>query len=125
MGNNLYYKKYIEKLINSNPTTINITRIEKIPDSYGGYTEKTIEITETVTFYQKKSNRQMVSDSGTTIGYISSTVDKILAKGNADILEGDIFVVDNKEYRALFVKPYFDICKQAEVEVIRDGIQDN
>lgn len=120
MGSNLYYKKYIEKLIDSDPTNIVITRIEKISDGYKGYIEKPIEITETVTFYQKKSNRQTVNESGVVIGYMATSIEKILAKGNANILEGDTFKASGREYKVSFVNSYLDICKQIELEVIKN-----
>jgi hypothetical protein len=112
-----YYKKYIEKLINANPTTINIPRMEKTPDGYGGHIENPIDITETVTFYDKKSRREVVTDYGTT--YVGVSVTKILAKGDADIIKGDSFIVNGTEFRVLFVDSYFDICKQIELEVIK------
>ncbi|MCQ4921557.1 hypothetical protein NE686_00545 [Tissierella carlieri] len=122
MGSNLYYKKYIEKLIDSDPTNIVITRIEKISDEYKGYIEKPIEITETVTFYQKKSNRQTVNESGVVIGYMATSIEKILAKGNANILEGDTFKASGREYKVSFVNSYLDICKQIELEVIKNEL---
>lgn len=122
MVGNLYYKKYIEKLINANPTTINITRIEKIPDGYNGYTKKPIEITETVTFYKKRSNREYISESGVSIGYMATSIEKILAKGDANIIEDDTFKANDREYKVIFVNTCFDICKQIEVEVIKNGI---
>lgn len=120
MGGNLYYKKYIERLINFDPTTINITRIEKTDDGYGGYTETERTIAETVTFYQKKSNRQIVTDTGVNVGHMASSVEKILTKFEADILEGDTFKANGREYKVLFVNPYIGICKQIELEVIKN-----
>lgn len=118
MGANMYYKKYIEKLINSNPTTITITRTTKVDDGYGGYTETEIEHNERVTFYDKKATRQTVNESGVILGYSSSNVEKALVKGDADIIKGDIIKANGREYRVLFVNPYLDICKQIELEVI-------
>lgn len=112
-----YYKKYIDKLIESNPTTINITRIEKIDDGYNGHIEKPIAISETVTFYDRKSRREVVTDYGTS--YVGVSVTKILAKGDADIIKGDSFIVEGNEFKVLFVDSYFDICKQIELEVIK------
>lgn len=112
-----YYKKYIEKLINSNPTTITIKREIKTDDGYGGSIIDEKKITETVTFYDRKARREVVTDYGTT--YVGVTVTKILAKGEADIIKGDKFTVDDVEYKVLFVKPYKDICKQIELEVIK------
>lgn len=120
-GNRLYYKKHIEKLIDVNPTTIKITRIKRVDDGYGGYTEIETTHDEVVTFYKKRSNRQTVNESGVVIGYMATSIEKILAKGDADILEGDIFKANGREYRVLFVNSYFDICKQIELEVIKNG----
>lgn len=117
MVGNLYYKKYIEKLINSNPATITIKRKIKTDDGYGGSIIEEKEMTETVTFYDRKARREVVTDYGTT--YVGVSVTKILAKGDADIMKDDRFTVDGVEYKVLFVKPYFDICKQIEMEVIK------
>ena len=116
MRANLYYKKYIEKLINSNPATITIIRKEKIDDGYGGSIIEEKEITEKVAFYERKARREVVSDYGTT--YTGVQVTKILAKADADIQEGDTFEHEGKTYKVLYVKPYMDICKQIELEVI-------
>lgn len=120
MRGNLYYKKYIEKLISFDPTTVNITRIEKTDDGYGGYTETIITITEIVTFYQKRSNRQMISDNGVSVGYMATSIEKILTDFDADILEGDTFKANGREYKVLFVNSYIGICKQIELEVIKN-----
>lgn len=122
MGPNLYYKKYIEKLINADSTTINITRIEKLPTEYKGYKTKKVDVSETVLFYKKRSNRQTVNESGVVIGYMATSIEKVLAKGDADILKGDTFKANNREYKVLFVNNYFDICKQIELEVIQNEL---
>lgn len=114
-----YYKKYIEKLINSNPVDIAIKRKEKVDDGFGGETVKDVFVNEIVTFYDRKARREVVTDYGTT--YVGVTVTKMLAKGEADIIKGDKFTVDDVEYKVLFVKPYKDICKQIELEVIKWG----
>lgn len=117
MVGNLYYKKYIEKLINSNPANITIKRIIKTDDGYGGSIIEEKKIAEAVTFYDRKARREVVTDYGTT--YVGVSVTKILAKGDADIIEGDTFIHEGKTYKVLYVKPYFDICKQIELEVIK------
>ena len=117
--NNLYYKKYIEKAINLNPTVITIKRIQKVSDGFGGYIEQEIELPpQTVNIYQKKSQREHISDSGTTIGYYIANTEKMLCMGDADVLEGDKFEANGRKYRVSFINNYFDICKQAELEVI-------
>ena len=112
-----YYKKYIEKLINSNPTEITIVRKVKTDDGYGGTTSTTKTITETVTFYDRKARREVVTDYGKT--YTGISITKILAKGDADIEKEDTFSVDGVKYKVLFVEPYSSICKQIELEVIK------
>lgn len=120
MGPNDYYKKYIEKAINANPTTITIKRIKKIPDGFDGWIEEPIELPpQVVSIYQKRAQRERISDSGTTIGYMASNVEKMLCKGDADVKEGDRFEANDREYKVSFVNNFFDICKQAELEVIK------
>ena len=117
MKGNLYYKKYIEKLINANPATITIKREIKTDDGYGGSIVEEKKIAETVTFYDRKARREVVNDYGTT--YVGINITKILSKSDADIIEGDTFIHEGKTYKVLYVKPYFDICKQIELEVIK------
>lgn len=117
MIGNLYYKKYIKKLINANPANITIKRKIKIDDGYGGSIVEEKEINETVTFYERKARREVVTDYGTT--YVGINITKILALFNADIIEGDTFTYEGKTYKVLFAKPYLDVCKQIELEVIK------
>lgn len=90
--------------------------MEESDDGYGGVILTPINISETVSFYQKRSNREVIVEAG--ILYNSSSIEKILATGNADIIKGDTFNVNDKDYRVSFVNSYFDICKQIELEVI-------
>lgn len=115
--NDLYYKKYIEKLINSNPTEINIEREILTDDGFGGTVIRLEKIKEVVTFYDTKARREIVSDYGKS--YTGISITKILAKDDADIVKGDIFTVEGTEYKVLFVKGYKSICKQIELEVIK------
>lgn len=114
-----YYKKYIEKLINANPITITVKRTTKADDGYGGHTTTETEHDETVTFYQRRSQREFVSDSGVSVGFMATSIEKVLAKGTADFKEGDRFNANGQEYRVAFVRVYFDICLQIEVEIIK------
>lgn len=115
-----YYKKYIEKLIDYDPITINITRVKKIDNGFKGYTENKIELTEVITFYQKRSNRQTITDTGVSVGYMATSIEKILTKFDADILEGDTFKANGREYKVSFVDPFIGMCKQIELEVIKN-----
>jgi len=114
--NTRYYKKYIDKLINSNPANITLKRKIKTDDGYGGSIIEEKEITETVAFYEGKARREVLTDYGVT--YAGVQVTKILARHDADIQEGDTFEYGGKKYKVLFVKDYMEICKQIELEVI-------
>jgi len=114
--NTKYYKKYIEKLINSNPANITIKRKKETDDGYGGTIIEEIDVTEVVTFYERKARREVVTDYGTT--YTGVQITKILAKADADIQEGDTFKHGGKTYKVLHINSYMDICKQIELEVI-------
>ena len=118
MGANRYYQKYIEKLINANPGDIVLTRIIKEPDGYEGFIEHPVQISLAVTFYTKKAPRSTIQEKGTVVTNLFSSINKILTKGDADILEGDTFEHGGRKYRVGFVNSYMGICKQAEVEVI-------
>lgn len=115
--NTKYYKKYIEKLINSNPVEITINRKITTPDGYGGTTTEDIEVNATITLYDKKARKQIVSEQG--VSYTGITVTKLLALHDADIIEGDTFTINGNKYKVSFIKPYLDICKQGELEVIK------
>ena len=117
MVGNLYYKKYIEKLINSNPANITINRKTKIDDGYGGSIIEEKELKETVTLYDRKARREVVTDYGAS--YVGVSVTKILALYNADIQKDDTFAYEGLTYKVLYVKPFKDICKQIELEVIK------
>lgn len=115
--NNKYYKSYILKLINTIPTEINIKRTTIIDDGYGGHTEEIQEFREVVAFYDKKTRVELFSDSGT--GYTGSNMSKILAIREANIKDGDYFTTNGKGYKVLQVIPYFNICLQIEIEVVK------
>lgn len=118
--NTRYYKKYIEKLINADPVNITIKRTEITDDGFGGKEETTVTLEpQTVTFYDRKAQREVVSDIGTVTAYYASNTTKLLVMGDADIKEGDVFEYGGKTFKVGFVKPYFDVCKQAELEVIK------
>ncbi len=122
MKNNLYYKKYVEKVIQANPTPIIISRIQKISDGFDGWIEERVKLPpQTVSIYNRKFHRERLSDSGATIGYLSSTAEKLLCGSDTDIMQGDRFQNQGREYKVTWVHVYDDICKQVELEVISDG----
>lgn len=118
--NTKYYKKYIEKVINSNPINIIIQRSEAIDDGFGGNKTKTIFLEpQTVTFYDTKSQREVINDKGIITSYYASNIIKLLATSDTDIKQDDIFEYDGQTFKVILVKTYMDICKQAELEVIK------
>lgn len=120
MKANRYYRKYIEKAIHANPTEITIRRIQRIPDGFDGWIEEEVTLpAQTVTIYTKKAHRERMNDSGTTVGYMVSSLEKMLCAFDADIMQGDKFTANGREYKVTFVNDYLGICKQAELEVIQ------
>lgn len=122
MGAEMYYKKYIEKIITQDPKVITIKRQTKGNNNGfdGGITTEELP-PQTVTFYNKKAQREIVKDKGGVIGYNASNALKMISRGDADIQEGDTFIYNNKTFRVIFVGVYGDICKQIELEVIKYG----
>lgn len=120
MGSNKYYRRYIEKMIAANPVTITITRTTKVDDGFGGIDEQRAMLPpQTVTIYNRKAQREIISDSGATMVYTVASVEKMLAMPDADVMEGDEFTHAGREYRVVFVNDLRGICKQAEVEAIK------
>lgn len=116
--NKRYYRKYIEKLITANPTNIIILRYIEKDDGFGGkIKDKIVLESQEVNIYERKSQREIVTDAG-EITYSAVNIEKLLARYDADIKEGDVFEANNRRYRIKFIKNYLDICKQAELEVI-------
>jgi len=114
--NTKYYKKYIEKLINSNPASIVLTREIKTDDGYGGHTTGTKTITARVSIYEKKSRREVITESG--VHYSGIRISKVLASFDTDIKSNDEFEYQGNLYKVISINPYMDVCKQAEIEVI-------
>lgn len=117
--NTRYYQKYIEKLINSNPITITATRKIATEDGYGGKTEEVITLEpQTVTFYNKKVQREVITDKGVTMSGVVPDAVKMLCRGDIDLKEGDNISCEGKSFRVAIIKEYGGICKQAELEVV-------
>ncbi len=120
MGANLYYRRYIEKLIAVNPTKITISRIVVTDDGYGGETQETVTVGPlTVGLYNKRVLRERVEDGGAVAGSYMSRSTKLLALSDADIQEGDEFAHAGKVWRVAFVQDYLGVCLQAELEVVK------
>lgn len=118
MGANLYYKKYIEKLIGTRPATIIIKRKVTEDDGFGGKIETPVELPpQEVAFYRKQAQRIILQDKGETVAHGAGAM-KMLTRGNADVQEGDAFEYEGKTLRASLLVDYGGICKQAELEVI-------
>lgn len=117
--NSLYYKKYIDKLINSNPVEIKINKQIKTSDNYGGFTTKTITVVEKAMLYDTRARREVVTDYGKT--YTGVSITKLLAKGDSEIKKGDTFTLEDVKYKVFSVNDFEPICKQIELEVIGNG----
>jgi len=115
-----YYKKYVEKLINADPTDITIKRKTSTSDGYGGKikTEETLD-PQTVRIYNKKAQRELVNDSGIVTAYYTSSMHKILAKTDADLKEGDTFAYQGKTFEITFLRSFEGICLQGELGIIK------
>lgn len=114
--NKKYYREFIRKLINQDPAEITITRKTVTDDGFGGKIEEEVTLEpQTVRIYNKKSQREIISDVSITV---TSNMLKLLAMHDADIQKGDTFPHDGKTVRVTFINDYFGICKQAELEVI-------
>ena len=116
VGNNLYYKRYIEKMIETYGHNIMIKRKVKTDDGFGGFQVEDKTIEERVVFYNKKLSVQTILDAGTK--WSSTTAIKILSMGDADLQEGDKIEINGKEYKINNLVPYLSICTQSELERI-------
>ena len=116
MTSNLnYYKYYIDRLIAVEPVTITLKRPVERDNGFKGKTATISSVGALVgRIYTPKNRTARYAD----LGQHTSTTEKILTKGDADIQEGDRFTVGSVEYRVAFVRDYFGICKQAEIEVV-------
>lgn len=115
-----YYKKYVEKLINANPTTITMQRRTEEDDGYGGKVETLTDLLpQTVTFYmegaQHRGVRVTVRDKGIIVG---GRVVKMLMKATGGVQEGDTFRYEGETLQVVRVADYRGICRQVELEAI-------
>jgi hypothetical protein len=119
MGSNLYYRRYIEKMIAANPVQIVVTRTVKQDDGFGGVITEPVTLpTQTVTLYNRRTMRERVSDAGVHVGTTISRVTKLLAAGDADLQAGDEFEHGGRTWRVLEPIGYLGVCLQAELEVV-------
>ena len=119
MNNHRFYKAYIDRAIALDPLTITITRTTAADNGYGGTTNTTATIPpQTVRLYTPKGKGQLLVEAGKVTSY-SRVLEKILASGGSDIEEGDLFTKGTQTYRITFVRDYFGICKQCEIEAIK------
>ena len=114
--NSKYYKKYIEKMIDSKPSQLILKRETRQSDGYGGYTSSTTEIPIKGSVYETKSRRGMLTEAG--IVYTGIRISKLLVSYDTDIKVGDQFIYQDSVYKVIFVDEYMDICKQVEIEVV-------
>jgi hypothetical protein len=119
MGAKDYYRRYIEKMIQTNPVEITVTRTSIIDDGFGGTKKEKVTLpAQTVTFYNRKSMREVVGDAGQVANSYLARVTKVLATADADLQEGDQFEYGGKTWRVAYVADYLGVCRQAELEVV-------
>ena len=118
VNNEAYYANEIDKIIEQDRSTFILTRNIHADDGFGGVTLSKKTIVAEGRLYNKKSVRDVIDVSGDAVGYSSVSAEKILALHSADILEGDELIVEDRKYRIRFVRTFFNICKQIELEVI-------
>lgn len=120
MGSNLYYRRYVEKMISANPVQIIIKRTVTENDGYGGTIEQEITLTaQTVTLYNRRAMRERADDSGVHVGTTIARVTKLLAAGGVDLQAGDEFKHGGRTWRVLEPIGYLGVCLQAELEVVK------
>lgn len=118
MGAKLYYKKYIDRLIKTCPTSVIVKRKVTEDDGFGGKVETLVELPpQEAAFYRKQAQRIILQDKGETVAHGAGAM-KMLARGNADVQEGDIFEYEGKTLRVALLVDYGGVCKQAELEAI-------
>lgn len=116
MGSNLYYRRYVEKMIAANPMEIIIKRTVTTDDGFGGTTTEDVTLSaQTVTLYNRRALRASTSDAGVIV---SGTETKLLAAWDADLWADDQFTHGGRTWRVLDPIDYLGICKQAELEVV-------
>ena len=111
-----YYKYYVEQLIKIDPKAFTIIRKTKVPNGYKGHTIVESTIPGEGMIYEARGRREVLTDYGKT--YTGISINKLLMRGNADILKGDLLEIDGTKYEVFLVKDYFEISKQVELEVM-------
>lgn len=118
--NKKYYREYIDKIIEQNPVYIEIKRTIEQRDDYGNIKKNKVTLSpQKVFIYNKTYQKDIIKDKGSVVQFMASNIEKLLAKHDADIKEGDTFEIDNRQYKVLYPENYMDICIQAELEVIK------
>ncbi len=118
LTNNKYYEAYIQKLINVNPVEITVNRKVPTPDGYGGNTvTEQAQAAQTVGVFNKITFGGVIADKGV---FLNSTLN-ILALGDANLEEGDVFEYGGKKVRVVDLTTFRDIHKQGKLEAIGDA----
>ncbi|MGO3751209.1 MAG: hypothetical protein ACTJGH_00410 [Peptoniphilaceae bacterium] len=115
-----YYRSIIQEIINQDKNTFQVTRSIKEDDGFGGTIESTKQIEFEGRIYNRKSIREITEIKGISLGFTQTTTEKLLTLSDVDIKKGDVFEFKDRTLRVKFVNDYFGICKQTELEAIRD-----
>lgn len=122
MNNDKHYIKEIKRIIDLDVIEIILERTSYIDDDYGGKIKEISKVNVNGRLYNKKSIRELTGVKGEYLGITSTAAEKLLTLIDADVIEGDVFTVENRTYRVSFVNKYLNLCKQIELEVLENGI---
>lgn len=114
--NKKYYRHFIKKLIEQDPTDATFYRYKIVDDGFGGFTEEKDARTVRCRFYKKHTSREAFEIEGISVNFARTAAAIILAEHDADIKEKDILIWGDREYRVNTVADYLGICKQCKLD---------
>ena len=122
-----FYPQVIENIIQTYGEELTAVKRNEVSDGYGGTTpspSQIIFVTMRGVFYSKSHAQIAITELGQFANQTATkNVGLLLLKTDADkIDEGYEIEREGKVYRVRSIRFYFEICAQAELEVIdRDG----
>lgn len=114
-------KNQIEKAINALPTKIDLKRLKKTDEGYGGVIENEIYVATFNGFIDFASNKPQISVTINDAGSISEIKNITLIavyESSFVIMKNDYFVFSGQKYRIRNSINQFDIYWQCELEAI-------
>lgn len=114
-------KKQVQKAIATMPTEINLKRLQKTDDGYGGEIEQEIDVATFSAFMEDKASGMQINvttgDAGTlkrlrNISFIA------VYDNSFTIKAGDYFTIKETKYKVRYPSNQYDIFWQCELEVV-------